>query len=74
MEPTLIALSKQKAPQDMGAKTHNKALKREQLQWVLWPFVTYFANYHLSLIGAVGLKEYQNYLTYTACFTNKKPI
>ena len=59
MEPTLIASFKQKAPQSMGAKTHNKGLKREKLQLAIGPLVTYFAHYHVSLNGALGLKEYE---------------
>jgi hypothetical protein len=59
LEPTLIASFKQKAPQNMGAKTHNKALKREKLQLAIGPLVTYFAHYHVSLNGVLGLKEYE---------------
>jgi hypothetical protein len=43
----------------MGAKTHNKALKREKLQLAIGPLVTYFAHYHVSLNGVLGLKEYE---------------
>jgi|TARA_B110000211_G_scaffold217274_1_gene261013 hypothetical protein len=43
----------------MGAKTHNKALKREKLQLAIGPLVTYFAHYHVSLNGSLGLKEYE---------------
>lgn len=43
----------------MGAKTHNKGLKREKLQLAIGPLVTYFAHYHVSLNGALGLKEYE---------------